>query len=82
MVIPVQSSKFFENQNCEFYPCHKGLKEINCMFCFCPLYHLECKQYGGNPTYLQGDEKLIKDCSSCVMPHKPENYKMLIELLK
>ena len=26
--------QFYSNKKCEFYPCHKGEKEINCLFCF------------------------------------------------
>jgi Zn-finger protein len=81
MAIVVQSSKFFENKACEFYPCH-NVRDLNCLFCFCPLYHLNCEQYGGNPIYLKGEENLIKECSMCILPHKPENYEMLMELLK
>ncbi len=34
------SYKFFENKDCEFYPCHK-VSEQNCLFCFCQLYNLD-----------------------------------------
>lgn len=63
---------FFQNWECEFFPCHKGVKEeeFNCLFCYCPLYALGdrcggCFQYLGNG---------IKDCSACVRPHMRENY--------
>ena len=31
---------FFQNKECEYFPCHKGVKEedFNCLFCYCPLY--------------------------------------------
>jgi Zn-finger protein len=79
MEIVAQSYKFFQNKKCTYFSCH-GIDTINCVFCFCPLYHLDCTQYGGTPRYLQGSHK--KDCSACILPHKPENYNMLIELLK
>jgi len=28
--------KYFENKECEFYPCH--IEGQNCLFCYCPLY--------------------------------------------
>lgn len=33
---------FFQNKECEYFPCHKGVKEedFNCLFCYCPLYTL------------------------------------------
>ena len=67
---------FFENRECEFYPCHKGIGEINCLFCFCPLYLTDC---GGNFTILKNG---IKDCSNCTLPHKRKNYKLIMERLK
>ena len=71
------SSKFFCNKDCEYYPCHKGLSEINCLFCFCPLYRVE--NCGGNFTFLDNG---IKDCSNCVYPHVQANYDKIIERLR
>ena len=68
---------FFENKDCEYYPCHAGLSEINCLFCYCPLYFLE--YCGGNPIYL--DKSGIKDCSLCTFPHKRKNYIDVITIL-
>ena len=68
--------KFFKNKECIYYPCHKELKEMNCLFCFCPLYHL--KECGGSYTYT---DQGIKDCSGCIFPHIPENYDKIIEKL-
>lgn len=59
-----QSSKFFSNYFCEYYPCH-SINQLNCLTCFCPLYHI-CGS---------------KDCINCVEPHKLENYDTIIELL-
>ena len=68
---------FFCNKDCEFYPCHKGLDEINCLFCFCPLYRLQ--DCGGHYQTLPNG---IKDCSSCVYPHVRENYDKIIRRLQ
>ena len=64
--------KFFQNLECEYFPCHKGAdgENFNCLFCFCPLYALGDK-CGGNFTYTDSG---IKDCSSCLRPHRKENY--------
>ena len=33
---------FFQNSECEYFPCHKGAdpKTFSCLFCYCPLYAL------------------------------------------
>lgn len=70
------SYKFFQNRECEFFPCHKTdtKAKFNCMFCYCPLYTItDC---GGNYTLLQGE---IKDCSGCLLPHY--NYEYIIKKL-
>lgn len=76
------SYKFFSNIDCEFYPCHKGLKDnFNCLFCYCPFYLWE--ECIGNPKYIDVEGKKIKDCSNCVFPHKAENYDRIInEIMK
>ena len=68
---------FCQNKECEYFPCHKGIKEedFNCLFCYCPLYAL-ADQCGGCFTYTaQG----IKDCSNCVKPHMRSNYQKILE---
>ena len=64
--------KFNQNRKCEFFPCHKGIKDgdFNCLFCYCPLYALGDK-CGGNFRYI---EMGIKDCSQCLIPHKENGY--------
>ena len=64
------SYKFFENRDCRYYPCHKGIDSISCLFCYCPLYALG-DRCGGNFCYT---EQGIKDCSGCLRPHRKENY--------
>ena len=59
--------KFVQNKACEFFPCHEMKEdELNCLFCYCPLYALvdEC---GGNPTFLEDG---TKDCSECTVTHQ------------
>lgn len=31
---------WFQNKECEYFPCHKDVREeeFNCLFCYCPLY--------------------------------------------
>lgn len=69
--------KFFSHKNCEFFPCHKvkNSDDFNCLFCYCPLYVLGNK-CGGNFSY---NEKGIKNCSKCVLPHKKQNYDYIIK---
>ena len=69
------SYKYFENTDCEFYPCHKtvGSGGHNCLFCYCPFHaDGECP---GSPKYLPND---IKDCSDCTFIHDPRNYEKII----
>ncbi|MBD5451840.1 MAG: metal-binding protein [Lachnospiraceae bacterium] len=74
------SYRFFENKECEYFPCHKGLDRFNCLFCYCPMYLREdCL---GAPQYLEKNGKKIKDCTNCTFPHLPQNYEKIIEFLK
>lgn len=68
---------FFQNKECEYFPCHKGVaaEEFSCIFCYCPLYCLG-ENCGGNFRYT---EKGIKDCSGCVRPHRRGNYGNICE---
>ena len=68
---------FFQNKECEYFPCHKvkDPASFSCMFCDCPLYALGDK-CGGNFTYT---EQGIKDCSNCLIPHRRENYTKIME---
>ena len=33
---------YFQNKECEYFPCHAGANPENfsCLFCYCPLYAL------------------------------------------
>lgn len=65
------SASFFQNSECEYFPCHPGANEetFNCLFCYCPLYPLG-KDCGGNFSYT---DKGIKDCTNCLVPHGPKS---------
>ncbi|HBG5015079.1 TPA: cysteine-rich small domain-containing protein [Clostridioides difficile] len=71
-----ENYKFFNHKDCEFFPCHKTNKpeEFNCLFCYCPLYALG-ENCDGNFKYT---DKGIKDCSSCILPHKKDNYNYIM----
>ena len=73
------SYRFFSNKECKYFPCHQGIEEFNCMFCYCPLYRME--NCPGNPAYLDVNGKSIKDCGNCTFPHQPENYDVIIQIL-
>ena len=68
---------FFQNRECEYFPCHEGAdpENFNCLFCFCPLYALG-DRCGGGFTYT---EQGIKHCSKCLKPHRRENYEKIME---
>ena len=61
------SYRFFQNRECEYFPCHKVADDhdFNCQFCYCPLYTLGA-QCGGNFSYTEDG---IKDCTACMIPH-------------
>jgi len=58
------SYKFFKNLDCKYYPCHKNIEEINCLFCYCPLYFFD--DCGGDYKI---NKKGFKDCKGCIKPH-------------
>lgn len=67
---------FFQNRECEYFPCHKNAdsETFSCLFCYCPLYALGDK-CGGNFTYTANG---IKSCDNCLRPHRRENYNEII----
>lgn len=72
------SHRYFRNDQCEYFPCHKGVDPngFNCLFCFCPLYFLPgC---GGDYTADKG----FKDCSACTKPHGQDGYEHVLSRLK
>ena len=73
------SYKYFENRAYKYYPCHKGIENVNCLFCYCPLYNLE--KCPGEYRYIDLNGKKIKDCMNCTFPHELENYETIMALL-
>lgn len=73
------SYRFFANRDCKYYPCHRGVEELNCLFCYCPLYRFE--NCPGNPRFQELKEGTLKICSDCTFPHRPENYDKIMEIL-
>ena len=73
------SYKYFENKKCQYYPCHKGTQNINCMFCYCPLYNME--NCPGKYSYIDSHGKKIKECTDCTFPHEAKNYEIIMALL-
>ncbi|MBQ6895222.1 MAG: cysteine-rich small domain-containing protein [Clostridia bacterium] len=70
---------FFANKECEFYPCHENITgDLNCLFCYCPLYSMGDK-CGGNFTMLSNG---IKDCSGCTIPHSEKGYDYIMKKLQ
>ena len=74
------SYRFFENKECEYFPCHQGLENFNCLFCYCPMYWKD--DCPGNPQYIEKNGKPLKVCTDCTFPHQPQNYEAIIECLK
>jgi Zn-finger protein len=77
MELKMKHYQFFQNRECEYFPCHTGVleKDFNCLFCYCPLYMLgpDC---GGNFTY---NEKGRKDCTNCSLPHRGDTGTELVK---
>ena len=71
---------FFEHRDCPYYPCHKDVEEINCLFCYCPLYHLE--NCPGAPVWKESHGRRIKSCAGCTFPHRRENYDAVIQHIR
>ena len=74
------SNRFFKNTECAYYPCHEGIEEINCLFCYCPMYHLD--DCPGDPSFKEKNGRRIKVCTVCSFPHKAENYDKVVEIIK
>ena len=70
------SYNFFQNKECEYFPCHKNIKteNFNCLFCYCPLYFIKCP---GKFNKINN----IKDCSNCTIPHVKSNYNKILKFI-
>ena len=71
---------FFQHRQCEYFPCHTSADPdtFSCIFCCCPLYCLG-ENCGGSFRYTESG---IKDCSSCLRPHRRENYEAITARMK
>ncbi len=71
------SYRYFQNRDCEYFPCHPGAdpENFNCLFCYCPLYALG-ENCGGGFRYT---ETGIKDCTLCTFPHRAESYDVIVK---
>ena len=79
-----ESYRFYQNKACEYFPCHPvdDPDSFNCLFCYCPLY-LQEKCLGSPEWILSGKGQKIKDCSNCMVVHRPEMYdKVLAQLCR
>lgn len=74
------STTFFANRDCKYYPCHECDEDINCLFCYCPLYHMD--DCPGTYSMIERDGRQIKNCSDCTYPHIAGNYPDVIKALK
>lgn len=70
------SYRWFSNKTCKYYPCHPLKGDINCLFCYCPLYHESC--CGGN-FVIVGEKK---DCSECSRVHIRSGYEWLMKQME
>lgn len=74
------NASYFENRACPYYPCHKDMEHINCMFCYCPMYRFDdCL---GQPEYKEKDGRRIKVCTGCSYPHEKSHYGNILSYLK
>ena len=73
------STRYFCNRECECYPCHRGIDDLHCLFCYCPLFHIQ--NCPGNYVMTEIGGKQVKDCSDCIFPHLPKNYDKIIDIL-
>lgn len=73
------SSRFFENRACAYYPCHRDIEQINCMFCYCPMYEME--HCPGTPEYKETNGRKLKICTNCTYPHQAEHYDAIMKVL-
>lgn len=67
----------YPNERCGCYPCH--YKGQSCLFCYCPLYNMDCP---GNPQFVEINGKQVKDCSLCTWNHDPNNEDKINDILR
>jgi Zn-finger protein len=71
--------KFFQNKECEFFPCHQteDASSFNCLFCFCPLYCLK-DECGGDFRYMDNG---VKDCTPCARVHNEKSHDYVMRMI-
>ena len=79
-IVKKNSSRFFQNRDCEYFPCHEieDIEDFNCLFCFCPLYYLG-ENCGGDFSVSKSGKK---SCVNCARPHKKGGYDDIMHVLK
>jgi len=72
------SYKFYQNRDCQFFPCHTDIDEdsFNCLFCYCPVYFVQC------PGDFRRLEDGRKDCMGCTLNHEPRFWEMVQSMMK
>ena len=81
-IIMQNSYRYFNNEQCKYFPCHKieEGQDFNCLFCYWPLNQYD--DCPGNPRIIERESgKKIKDCTNCSFPHLPENYDYIVKFL-
>ncbi len=70
------SHKHFSNKECKYYPCHQITEDLNCLFCYCPMYFIQCP----------GEYELLsegrKDCTDCTLPHERGGWELVQNVMK
>jgi iron complex transport system ATP-binding protein len=61
------TNNLFESPDSICHKCHSVSGDLNCFFCYCPLYDEE--DCGGDYVILNNG---LKDCSNCLRPHSEE----------
>jgi fumarate hydratase subunit alpha len=76
------NQRFFSNKTCMFFPCHDLTddNQLNCLFCYCPLYPLG-ENCGGFFTWARHENIKVKLCANCTFPHRAENYDAIMDKL-
>jgi len=72
--VPARRNTDFVNPDCEYFPCHPHEEGewSSCLFCFCPLYLLEC------PGEFSRLPSGMKDCSACMLPHRADGREIIL----
>lgn len=67
-----------QNTGCRYFPCHSTVpvEEFNCLFCYCPLFFIECD---GRYTLMDNG---FKDCSKCTRNHDKDSWKFIVSRLR